>query len=905
MPKRLYQRLYALGMLIGLAATSAVRGAEPFEFYPNGVYKKEIPTIASVLGYDIGERMTSYAGIEKYIQALARASDRVRLYPYGESYEKRTLYYLAIGTPEHLARLDTIKANIAKLADPRTLRSDEEAEAIIKSNPLIVWLSYGVHGNEHSSSEAALQTAYQLAAGTDPVTQQILESTVVLIDPVQNPDGRERFISYYYSVAGPKPNPDPNAAEHREGWPSGRFNHYLFDLNRDWFFLTQRETVARVKTFLDWRPQVFVDLHEMDGNSTYYFAPPAPPINNNFPEVVRKWWAIYGRGNAEAFDRFGFDYYTKEVYDSFYPGYGDSWPSLNGAIGMTYEQASVRGLVLRRNDDTLLTLRDAAWHHFTASIATCKTAAAHREAQLRDYYHFFKTALKEGTEGDLKEIMLLGGTDNWKAAKLVTVLMSQGIEVRQAEAGFSSTRVQNFVDNRVERKSFPAGTYIIPLQQPKKRLIQALFEKEARLDEKFVREEIERRKNKIPNRFYDVTAWSIPLAYGVEAYWTDEPARVPSTILREPPRPAGRVVNAPAGYAYLLKYDANEATRAAYQLLAEDYRVRVAKESFKLNGEAFAQGTLIVRVHTNKPELHDRVAALARACGVTFYGVNTGWTEEGINLGSGNVLYLKKPRIAVAFAEPTAPMSYGWIAYLLEQRYGMDFTPIRTASIPTLDFRDYNILILPDGTPDGYRHTLGEKGAARLKEWVRNGGVLVALKGAAAFATQKGIDWTSATLVTDLRKLRKESDRNPTGATGIGTDKREGVANKEEETGDAESPDPVPGAILRARLDSSHFLTFGYDGFTNVLMQSSYIFTPSKTGINVATFVPDEKELRVSGFLWEKMQKALPRQAYLWDEPLERGHIILFADDPNFRAYWDGLNRLLLNAVLFGPSLRR
>jgi len=867
-----------------------------FEFYPGGVYNPNVPTIESVLGYVPGERLTRYADFERYVKLLADNSDKVLLYDYGETYEGRRLYYLVISSPQNLAKLDDIKTNLSKLADPRHINADVELPEIIKSTPAVTWIAANVHGREHSTAEAAILTAYQLAAGEDDATKEIIDKTLVIIDILQNPDGREFSVNYFYSAFGVKPNFDPNAAEHSEPWRGGRGNHYSFDLNRDWFPLTQRESVGKLRALLEWHPQVYVDLHEMGQNSSYYFLPPALPINANFSQIVEKWWDIYGRANAEAFDKRGFEYFTKEIFDAFYPGYGECLPTYHGATAMTYEQASARGLGIKREDDTTLTFRESILHHFVASMTTCRTTARHKEERLRDFYLFHKHAMEE--IGTIKEFLIVPGSNALNAEKLIDKLMQQHIEVKVAQENFVSEEVHNYVDDKVETREFPANTYIVRLDQPKGNLVKALFEKEAQMNEEFIQEEIDRRKNRLPSRIYDATAWSLPLAYDVETYWAEEFSSVNTADVTEKPKKVGSVAKK-ASIAYLLRYTSNNAVKCAMDMLQNDYRVHVANKSFRLNGENFDRGTLIIKLRENKADLHDKLNELASKYGVDVIAADSSWAEDGISLGSNNVVYLKKPKVAVLYDVCASPISYGSLAYLFEQEYGLDFTAVRYGVLTGGDLSDYNVIILPDGSNGEYNRFIRESGMKRLKTWAENGGVLIAIRGAAAFAAKKEMGLTTTTLITDLRKIeKKDEEKEKT------EEKPKEKKDEDEHVPDEFKPDRVPGAILRVKLDQNHFLTFGYKEFLNVFVNSNHIFTPSKNGHNVATYVGEE-ELRVSGFVWEKMLKALPEHAYLINEPTGRGHVILYAEDPNFRAYWDGLGRLFFNSILFGPSLRR
>jgi hypothetical protein len=355
-------------LALPLSANSA------FEFWPGAQYDPRVPTIRQTLGYDPGEQITSSDAILRYFDALAGAANRIRVFSYAESWEKRKLVYAAVGSEASLKRLPEIKAAMQKLADPRKT-NETAAKTLIAGLPAVVWLGHGVHGNELSPSDAAMLTAYHLLASRDDrLVDQILANTVLLIDPNQNPDGRERSLRNFAEASGPEPNANPAAAEHHEPWPGGRGNHYLFDLNRDWFALTQPETRGRVKALLEWFPLVFADLHEMDHNSTYYFAPEADPYNPHLANDQRASLTLFGRNNAKWFDHFGFDYFTRETYDAFFPGYGASWPSYYGSVAMTYEQAATEGLVMLRSDGSLARYRDAVRHHFVAALSTAEAA---------------------------------------------------------------------------------------------------------------------------------------------------------------------------------------------------------------------------------------------------------------------------------------------------------------------------------------------------------------------------------------------------------------------------------------------------------------------------------------------------------------------------------------------------
>jgi hypothetical protein len=865
-------------VLLNVFVSTAVFSQEKFEFLPGGTYDPEIPTPEEVLGYPVGERHTLYRKLEQWLQTLARNSDRVMLDTYGESFEGRGLFYLVISSPRNLARLEEIKSGLARLADPRLLTSSQEVEELIADLPAVVWLAYTVHGNEASGTEAAIQLSYQLAAGTDSLTARILDELVVVIDPLQNPDGHERFVHWVSVMTGVVPDPYPAAMEHTQPWPGGRTNHYFFDLNRDWFLLTQPESEGKVQAFLQWNPQVFVDLHEMGSNNTYFFAPPMSPVNLNVPAASQRWWEIYGKANAAAFDSFGWPYYVRESFDEFYPGYGVSWPTLTGAIGMTYEQASSRGLAIRRNDDTILTLRDGVHHHFTTSFTTCLTTADFRKQRLRDYYEFRRTAIEEGKAGPMREILLLPGEDPATANKLVGLLVRQGIEVRRAREAFRARNVHPYVPGP-ESREFPPGTYLVSLAQPQKRLAKAILEPHSQLPEEFIEEERRRKEAKERSRFYDITAWSLPLTMGVEAYWSARQLDVVAEPVPVPPVRTGQVVGGKADYAYVFRYRSNAAAKALARLLYGGYRVYVTRKAFRLQGEFFPPGSLILWVKGNRADLFERLSELAQETGADFYAFNSGWVTDGVNLGSPNVRYVKSPKILVAADDPTSPYSVGAIRYLFDQHYGIRASFVRTASLANLDLSEFDVIILPDARSGSvsYKSVLGKKGIQKLSDWIRAGGVIVAIKEAARFATDQEVGWSSAVVG---KKSRKDT-----------------TATAEE------LPPRTPGAILRVKLQPRHYLTFGYGAETFVLVNSRLVFQPSVQGKNLAVFASRDS-LRISGFVWEEALEELSGAAYLIEETLGSGRVILYADDPNFRASWDRLTRLFLNAIFFAPSLK-
>ncbi|MBD0324837.1 MAG: hypothetical protein ICV68_00310 [Pyrinomonadaceae bacterium] len=963
-----------------LALAHAQRDDSQFDFYARGPFRENVPRPQSILRFDVGAFHTNYAQMERVLEKIALAApDRVRLMDIGETNEHRMMHLVAISAPENISRLDEIKRNIARLADPRNL-SNAEARQLIASTPVIVWLNYTIHGNESASFETMMQVVYQLAASNEPATLDLLKNSIALINVCANPDGHERFVTWYNSVG--TGNPEPLAAEHREPWSIyGRVNHYRFDLNRDNVATTQIETRNVQRAYLDWNPQIFVDHH---GQPTQFFFPPAAqPINPNLPpEPTTRWLSAFGRANAAQFDSRNWDFYVRDVFDLFYPGYWDSWPSLNGATGMTYETdaGGFKGINWKRDDDTIVTLRSGIAKHFVASLTTLETAARNRAERLRDYYEFKRTAIEEGRTEKMKRIVLVPGHDLPKALELVEILLRAGIEVKVSRGPFRSVSAHSYTEANAPARtqSFKSGAFVIELAQPQKRLAKALLEPSTEQERSFVNEQLarfarnERRGNRATKEdygFYDVTAWSLPLAFGIEAYWTEDtsafehsPVRLPSSgdDARSPASPASSfvttsglladnynigVVGQRASVAYIIPYDRDGAASLAYRLQREGFRIAVATRQLTAGGREYPRGTMVVRVSRNPASLHERIAQLARETQTMVWPINTGFTETGeTNIGSENVVSLKPPRIIVVADEGVSQTSYGALWWLFD-RYGVDFTPMTIANLKRAELDRYNVIILPDGSPGAYFAAFGKGGVDTLRAWCERGGTLICLKGAAVFAALRDVNLTSSRLVgsddddqTSPPQEAPTPSPSPTPETAAAAanakeqdatarDKRDlsqtATEQQREEANQTEKmegaapvlppiaspsarpgqvPEAVPGAILRATIDRTTPLTYGYEeSHLPVLVDSAYFFRPTKEGTNAVVFnTTGNQSLRIAGFVWpNNTERLLGGTAYVFEEPTGRGHVVLYAEDPNYRGIWRNMTRLFFNSFLF------
>jgi hypothetical protein len=908
---------FALVCLVTVSLSQTGVAQQSFEFFPGAKYDPAIPTLKQAVGHDWGERITSHGEVERYLEALRKAApNRVKVMKYAETWEGRALYNVFVGSPETIAKLEQTRAGMQKLANPRTLNQNE-ANLLLASLPSIVWLLHGVHGNEISSTDAALLTMYHLlAAKGDEIAEAVAKNTLVIFDPMQNPDGRDRFVNFFRQNVGRWPDADLQSSEHNEPWPSGRVNHYLFDMNRDWFAQSQPETRGRVKTYLEWFPQVVADLHEMGTQSSYYFAPPALPWNPNLTRPQLEWLTRFGRNNAKWFDQFRFDYFTREGYDSFYPGYGEGWPMFHGAIGMTYEQASVRGLLARRDDETTLAYRDSVHHHFIAALSTVENAAKQRADLLRYFYEYRKSAIEEGQRETVKEYIITPGNDASRAARLAATLMQCGIEVKQAVQGFSNAKTRGYDDGAAQAREFPAGSYIVSLAQPAKRLAKTLLDKHTEQDKEFLEEQKARNRARRPDEFYDVTAWSLPLLYDVPCFMTEQVSSVTAGLLKELPKPLGKVRGEKARLAYLIPWGTQASAAALADLFQQSIRVHTNDKPSKLNGVDFAPGTLIVKLKDNPADLHERMVKLAETHGIEVYSTDSSWVDVGSNFGSANVRYLPKPRIALLYNTPTNANSTGWTRYLIEQRYGYPVTTIRGEQLRQADLSKYNVLILPNSF--GLGSVLSD--AVKLREWVQQGGTLVAFGGSSAWLAEERIgllpskverrDKPGATPIAkdDAKKddAKKDAPISSTATTTAAqTKETTALPNPVDRAIEPteEPPSGTPGAIVRIHVNRGHWLGFGYGDTTTVLVDSNRIFQLVKLdrGTNVGIYASDER-FYVSGFMFDDARKQLPNKAFLMHVPTGRGHVIAFAEDPNYRAFMEGLNVMFFNAVFLAPG---
>ena len=885
---------FALALLLAPAAALAQAPAAPPAL--GSGYDPAIPAPEQVIGHAIGERLTLSAQVRDYFQALrAAAPDRMVVGDYGRTWEGRPLPWAAISSPRNIARLDAVRAASVALSDPRVTDA-ASARALIRGQPVIVWLQYSVHGNEAGPAEAAMGVArHLLAARNDPRVATMLENTVVVLVPTQNPDGRDRFVSSHEAARGLEIDADPLSAERAEPWPTGRYNHYLFDLNRDWFAQTQPETRGHSVLMRGWRPQVVADAHEMGTDQSFFFPPEAEPLNPLLPEAQMRSREIFGRAHAAMFDRERLDYFTREIFDAFYPGYGDAWPSYLGAVSMTYEQGSSRGLAGRRQSGEVITLFDTVRSQFLASLSTIETAAANREQLLRDFYAFHEGVVSTGRSQGAW-LFARTAADPGAADRLAELLARQGLEVSRSEAAFEACG-----------RRYEAGSYVLDAGQPQARLAQVLLDPSVSMKPKFVAEQERRRAKGLETEMYDVTAWALPAMFNTPAVLCRNAPAARGPLLAADQIATGAVTGAEQPVAYVVPAG-SQAMRLLTRALREGLRVRSADAAFTLDGRRYPSGSLVLTRAGNPEDLPRRMAELARSSGAVVVGVSDTWVTDGPSFGSGRTPAFVAPRIAMAWDQPTSPPAAGAARYLIEREYGYPVTVIRTSRLKTADLSRYDVLILPDG--GAYKTELGAAGIGRLRDWVKRGGVLVGLGGAVEMMADPESQMLAARRETlavekddDGKAAPKPDAKDEKKATVPGQIIDDAGAYAATVQPDERAPDSVPGVLAAAVVDPDHWLGAGAAPRVNVLVEGSAIYTPLKLdkGVNVVRFA-DADDLLVAGHLWKENRAQLAFKPVVMAQADERGHLIAFTQDPTARGYLRGLDVLFMNAVFRGAA---
>ena len=807
----------------------------------NVTYNKEISTPQEVLGYIPGEWHVSHDLLISYMRTLANESPRISIENRGSTYEGRPLLLLTITSEENHKKLDQIRENHLKLTLPGS------GQLNTGEMPIVVYQGFSIHGNEASGSNAALLAAYHLAAGQGPEMENLLENTVILFDPSLNPDGLQRF-SYWANIhKSENLNPDPQDREFDEVWPGGRTNHYWFDMNRDWLPVQLPESRARIATFHKWQPNILTDHHEMGSNSTFFFQPGIPERTHPLtPQKNQDLTREIGTYHAAAFDKLGSFYYTEENYDDFYYGKGSTFPDINGSIGILFEQASSRGHI-QETDNGPLSFPFTIRNQFTAALSTLEASKNMRSKILDFQREFYNNARNSAGKG---AYVFGNSKDPNSAYHLAEILKRQQVEVHELAEDF-----------KADGKSYKKGTaYVIPKNQRQHRLVEAMFEKRTKFADSL---------------FYDISAWSFPYAFNLD-FNDNVDMKSAGNKIDSLQKPEMAAVSK-SEYGYLMEWHNYYAPKALNMILKEDLRAQVAMQPFEAAGKKYDYGTILIPIQNqelNSEELFELVTKISREANIEFQGVATGLTK-GISLGSNEFRALKPQKVAMIVGEGVTPYDAGEIWHLFDQRYDMLLTKLDTRNLGRANLSEYTDIILPNS----WGSALGKNEIDNLKEWVRDGGTLIGYKNAANFFKQN-----------DFMKMELlENDVKPKNVTF-------------EERRDFRGAQGIGGAIFRAKQDRSHPVNFGYMNDEIPLFRDTTIFVKADSTSYNNPIQYTENPL-ISGYISDPNLKLIANTVPFKRTGMGRGNVILFTDNTNFRAFWYGTNKLLMNAIFFGDEM--
>lgn len=798
------------------------------------------------LGYKVGSKFTRHHQIMEYLKSVAQsASNRVKMEKYGQTNEGRELVLALVSSPENIKKLASIRINNLRLAG----LSDDNIAAQTDNMPAIVWLSYNVHGNEAASSEAFLLTIHALADTNNQQTKEWLKNTVVILDPCINPDGRDRYINWYNSVVGSQYNADPMAREHAEPWPTGRTNHYHFDLNRDWAWQTQIESQQRIKKYLNWMPQIHVDFHEQEYNEPYYFAPAAEPIHEVITSWQRNFQVVLGKNHAEYFDKNNWLFFTKERFDLLYPAYGDTYPVYNGAIGMTYEQGGISaGLAVQNKDGDTVSLEDRALHHFTTSLSTIEMASKHKDKLINEFKQFFEDA-RSGKVGEYKTYVFTTKEEG-KLNELKKLLSQNGIEY--GTLGNKIFKGLNYFSGKEEAFADEGVHIAISAYQPRAAMAKVLLEPKTVLSD---------------SNTYDITAWSAAYAYGIKGYAVKEKLFVNKVL-----QPFAPVVPIASNYGVLIPYQSFNSAKVLAALLKGGLKIRFAEKAFTYKNKQYGRGTLVVLKTSNKS---DWLSLTNKACtqfNVQPDVVETGYMDEGADFGSKDIhIIATAPKIAVLTGEQSSTLAAGEVWHYFDRLLEYPISLLNVLELYQISLKNYQVIIIPNGS----FKILSEKYIVdKLKDFVRNGGKIIALENAVSILASN--DW--GIKLKEAQPDAKQED----------TVKKYGDRDKDYLT------NSIAGAIYKMELDNTHPLGYGYPNFYYTLKQDNNLYEFIKGGWNIGTI---KKDAYITGFAGAKLKAKLKDGTLFGVQSMGDGSVVYLSENPLFRNFWQNGFLLFANAV--------
>jgi hypothetical protein len=802
-------------------------------------YNSKIPTPASVIGHEVGEWHVTHDKLVQYMHAVAAASDRISIVSRGTTFEGRPLLLLTITSPQNHANLENIHKNHLK----RT--NEDVSPSEIEKSPIVVYQGFSIHGNEPSGSNAALMVAYYLAAAQGPQIDALLDNTVILFDPSFNPDGLQRFAYWANTNRNKNLTADSNDREYNEVWPGGRSNHYWFDMNRDWLPVQLPESRARLVTFHDWLPNILTDHHEMGTNSSFFFQPGIPERTHPLtPSMNQELTRKIGTYHAAALDQIGSLYYSEEDYDDFYYGKGSTFPDINGSVGILFEQASSRGHV-QESDNGILTFAFTIRNQFTAALSTLKAAVEMRKEMLNYQYDFFKTRRDQISNAKTNAYLVGDQKDVSKMTHFLDILLRHQIKVHQLDS-----------DITLNGKNFKAGkSYVIPKDQKNKTLLNAMFEKRTSFQDSL---------------FYDISAWSFPLAFNLD-FADNGNTKLSGAPIEKAEFNKGTITTK-SNYAYLFEWHDYYAPKLAYRLLSKSVRLKVGKSPFSQNGVNFDYGTIMIPAENqsmSSEELFQIIDEALAGIPVQVFGVGTG-LNKGIDLGSGEFSTLKLPKIGLFVGAGVNPHDAGEMWHMLDQRFDIPISKLDVDDLSGMDLSRYNVLIASN-----MRGSLSEGAEKNLKSWIEDGGTLVAYGSVLTWLAKK--EWLNAKFKSTTQVAKNisfDQKSNFQGAQVVG------------------------GAIFNTKIDRSHPINFGTLGNELPVFRNSTMFLEAdKDSYNNPVQYTDSPLL--SGYISTTNLDSLKGTSAVKIQRLGRGRIVGIVNNTAFRAFWFGTNKLLLNSIFF------
>ena len=905
----------------------------------SSTYINSIDHPNNFLDFNYGDRVANPSQISDAILNWSKQSNKIKVVEYAKSHENRPLYAVFISSSENINNLEQIKENISQLSDARKI-NDRKANTIIDSLPAIAWMAYSIHGNETSGADAALGIIYHLIASDDPEIEDLLNKMVIIIDPMMNPDGRDRFAKSLEQYRGTAPNYDDQSLLHTGDWPYGRTNHYYFDLNRDWFYLTQPETQGRVSLINTWRPQILVDGHEMGAQDTFMTGPPREPINKNIDKDLIKWGNIFAQDQAQAFDKKNWRFYTGEWHEDLYPGYS-FYVQFRGSLGILYEQSRMSEDGVRRPEGTIQSYKESVHHQFVSSMENLKTLQKNTKSMYRDYWDGRKYNISKDTEYANQTFVVLPSKNHGRLNSLVDKLKAQDIEVyKNTETLFVKEALNQLGDIEVNYE-LPEGSLIIPNRQPEAPLIKAILEFDAEIDESVLREERQENLRDGSSIMYDTTAFNFTMMYGLPAVTVFE--NIDKNLIEWRPSSSDIEINDNA-VMWATNGDDDKSVAFAARLLEEDIKVRIIDKESMLSGHELSRGSVVV-IAMDNPEnknLTIQIKEIASDLEISVHSIESGFgSEELPDWGGRHFRLLKKPQIAIFGHSEYNSYDVGVSWWSLDHHLGIRHSLINGSFAGYADLRRYNTIILPSGYPDMNNSELDN-----LSKWVRNGGTLIAHNRSTNFLSSndglgnakqiqdifEDVNDYKFDLMREIMALDDQINKEKINSNSVDNlinypweSIKIEMSTEELEMRDKWQSIFMPsGSFVAGRTDKKHWLTFGspdilpvlYSNYP-VLMTGDNVEAAVRIGALVPnlnsnnaqqinwSLIPSEKNIKVrmSGLVWPEAAQRIANSAYVTREKIGKGQIILFSGEPNFRGSTRGTNRIWLNAVVYGSGL--